>query len=244
MFSLTKGDPIAIINKGKTKKFLYVTDNYTGTNDTIKLQNDTFFELIPDKPRFSYFIAGPSGVGKSTLASGLIQKYHKMYPESKIIMFSRCKVDEDMAYSKIKNFTKQIEFTEIVGTSLEYDEENMLFIFDDVTSIIDDKERKSVFDIIVDILEVGRKKKINIIITSHLINNSDKKLNRTIMNECSNIIFFPGSGTVRNIAYFLKEYLGKSKKEIDELIKIKSRWVLLHLTHPQYFISEYIAGSL
>jgi len=70
------GVPIAYINGGKlNNKILYVDQKKEGVKD-INLTKGKFEMLMNPKTREIIYIAGPSGVGKSTLARSLIEVYN------------------------------------------------------------------------------------------------------------------------------------------------------------------------
>ena len=62
---------------------------------TILIKNGTV-ELIPnpDKREILY-ICGPSGVGKSYFTNSYAEKYHKLYPDNKVYLFSKKNEDEN-----------------------------------------------------------------------------------------------------------------------------------------------------
>lgn len=228
------GIPIAVIGK-----------EILSTNDKGKINGSSTKKIIiplPPEKRFICYISGPSGSGKSTFAANYTNMYKKLNPKNEIYIFSRGDIEDDPAFNKIKKI-KQLNY------SSEYLEDfettyfdNCLFIFDDIATIIDEKQKNQIFKIITDILEVGRKNNISCIFTSHLINMNERKLTRTILNESHFIVLFPGSGHVHGIEYVLKTYYGKTKKQIESLLQIKTRWLYIHTHSPQYYLAEYQFG--
>jgi hypothetical protein len=87
-------------------------------------------------------------------------------------------------------------------------------------------------------MEVGRKLNCNMIITNHLVIPNEKKFARTLLNEINMISLFPKSGSSQQIKYALKTYWGMNNKQIDKILDLKSRWVIISKTYPQYVLYE------
>jgi hypothetical protein len=198
---------------------------------------------LPDLTgRFVEYIAGPSGVGKSTIAAGLAREWSKVNPGSPIYIFSRTNARDDPAFKGLK--LKQITLddtlvSEPIDISTEVKEGGSLMIFDDCCTISNDKIKKSIEKLMMDGMEVGRKLLCNCIITNHLINPNERGLGRTIMNEMNYLTIFPKrSGSVKQINYALKNYLGLDEHQIDEIMKLPSRWVRISKNYPKHVVYE------
>jgi hypothetical protein len=89
-----------------------------------------------------------------------------------------------------------------------------------------------------DIMEIGRKLNIWLVITNHLVIPNEKKMARTIMNEMHSMTVFPKSGSAQQIRYALKTYFGLTNKQIDEIIKMPSRWITVYKSYPQYVLYD------
>ena len=126
--------------------------------------------------------------------------------------------------------------TELVGGSI--------LLFDDCNTLQNDKLKKQIDKLMGDIMEVGRKLDITIIITNHLVIPNERKMARTLLNEAQIITVFPKSGSTQQIAYALKTYFGLSKRQIDELLDLPSRWVTVYKNYPMFVMYEYGAYIL
>jgi len=197
---------------------------------------------LPDlTDRFVDYVAGPSGSGKSTIASILSHGFRKVYPKKPIYIFSRTQANKDPAFAKLKPIQIAIDediIEDPIDITKEIKEGGGLMIFDDCNTIQNDKLRKEVEKLMSDAMEVGRKLNCNIIITSHLIIPNEKKLARTILNEMHNLTIFPKSGSSQQIRYALKNYFGLNNKQIDRILQLKSRWVRISKTYPQYVLFD------
>ncbi len=196
---------------------------------------------LPDlTQRFIEYIAGPSGSGKSTIAAELAVQFKNINPDKPIYIFSRTDVKKDPAFAQLKPIQIAVDESLIedpIDVTEEFTE-GCLIIFDDCTTIYNDKVRKELEKMMADAMEVGRKLNCNMIITSHLVIPNEKKLARTILNELNMLTFFPKSGSAQQIKYALKTYWGLANKQIDTILAIKSRWIRISKTYPQYVLHD------
>lgn len=203
-------------------------------------RGEKFIPLPNQFERESVFIAGPSGSGKSTYAAEYIKGYLDLFPGNDFYAFSRVDIKNDAAFDNLNPSQVMIDIN-LVKNPIDISKEinkPCIVLFDDITTIQDDKIRKAVEKIVADILEVGRKMKIYIIYTCHLIIGNERKLARTIMNEMTSLTVFPRSGAFQQISYAISTYFGIPKKEIQKYRNIDSRWITLFKNYPQFMLSE------
>lgn len=184
------------------------------------------------------YIAGPSGSGKSTLAAKYIETYKKLFPQNPVIIFSR--KDSDPVLDKLKPLRFIIDES-IVTEPIDIIKElpgGGCILFDDCNTFQDDKIKKAVAKLMHDILEIGRSMGIYCIVTSHLINPNERKDSRTIWNEAHTITIFPKSGNRHGMVYALKNYCGFDNKQINKILSLPSRWVLIGKQFPNYVLHE------
>jgi hypothetical protein len=242
MLNYTTGVQIAKVYglKGdKTGKQLYLNANNNDDRQPI-IQNVRVEPRLNPFERTVSYIAGPSGSGKTSYALNIIKPYLELYPDKPFFLFSRTDYKDDPAYKGLKPLqipinesiiTHPIDITkELVGGSIVF--------FDDCNTIHDDKMRKSIEKLIADILEVGRKLDITIVITSHLVIPNEKKMARTILNEMQSLTVFPKSGSSQQIRYCLKQYYGTTNNQIDKILGLKSRWVTISKSYPNYVLYD------
>jgi len=208
------------------------------------------FQPIPneDIEREIIYTAGASGSGKSTWASKYIQEYNKCYPNNRIIIFSR--IDHDKAYDdlykngKINQKPMRIKLDEtLIDDPIELEElRNSICIFDDIDSMKEKDLQKEIYRLRSEILLQGRHFHITAIIMNHQI--MDFKNTRDILNESHKIIMFPKSGSSYHIKRCLKEYCGVSEEDIKKIMKLPSRWFMIHRHYPNYIVSEHDAFFL
>jgi hypothetical protein len=102
--------------------------------------------------------------------------------------------------------------------------------------ISDKKQREAVYNILNQILEIGRHDNISCLITNHLATAG--KDTRRVLNECHAVVYFPFSGSAKQINYLLIEYLGLDKKDISKIKKLKTRWCCVYKNYPQIVMTE------
>jgi hypothetical protein len=246
MLNTSRGTPVAMIDGGENDgKIIYVDEKCTkdnGFDEIDLLEGGTvrpFMDFINE--RCVCFLGGPAGSGKSTFAINLIKDYLKLFPETEFYLFSRTDGRKDPAFKGVK--INQIKLDEsILENPIDIEKElgsrKSILFFDDCGTIINDDVRKYVEKLMMDIMEVGRRLQINIIITNHLINPNDRKFGRVLLNEMQFFCCFPRSGSSYQIRYCLKNYFGLSKKQIDHIMKLPSRWVYISKKYPMTVMSE------
>lgn len=255
--SENKSIPILQLTKPNTRKttpvVVYLTDmgqlseeelerhrmsnELNGTEDRQEIMfNGSEPSPLPDiNQRSVLYCFGPSGSGKSTYVREFIRNFVRIYPDAPIFLFSR--VEEDPAFSEFDiihvPLCDQLLNAPIMAADLP---RGSLCIFDDIDSIDDKEIRECVMSIRSDILEIGRHRRLHCCVTSHLA--SDYRKTRTIINEATQITFFPGNpqGAIRQ---FLNVKLGLDKKTCDQILKSPSRWVTISPRFPMFYFDKY-----
>jgi hypothetical protein len=192
------------------------------------------------------FVAGPSGSGKTTYAVNYIKEFKKMFPKIKdVIVFSRSDADPKIDCLEPKPMRIKID-ENLIKKPIDIKAlANSVCLFDDVDTIQNNKIRDIVLKLRDDINQCGRKYNIYCVCTGHQVTNY--KSTRELLNESQAITFFPKSGSVYGIKYFLKNYCGLSKDEVEKIMNLPSRWVTICKTYPNYILYDsgaYIIGTL
>lgn len=211
-----------------------MTNGHVGTEYKT---NDGVFSLCCNNDpnqRDSIYITGPSGSGKSTFIGNFIKEYIKRNPTNDIVLFSM--KDEDPALDPYHPMRIKID-RGLIDDPIDLAElENSLVIFDDIDQIGDKKLQNAVHNLRDRILEVGRSKNISICTVAHQITNY--KASRICLNEADYVIFFPKSGSKYQVSYFLKNYAGMSKDDINKVFNLKTRWCILKKSYPMAVIYQ------
>jgi hypothetical protein len=256
MLNYKDGDPIAkdgnkIIFLNKDEKSQYnslsessSSESYDNSNEESSREiytNNKLEPLLDMQNRSVSYISGPSGSGKSTHAVMLIKRFLKVHPEKSFYLFSRTDYKTDPVFNGM-HVNQVIIDESILKDPIDITKEltgGCIILFDDCNTIQNDKIKKAIDKLLSDILEIGRKLQIWIVVTNHLVIPNEKKVARTIMNELHSLTVFPQSGSVQQICYALKQYFGLNKKQIDQIVQLKSRWVTINKHYPMYVIYEH-----
>jgi hypothetical protein len=244
-FSFKEGKPIAqMFGPGKlNKKFLYISEK-EGEIDKLYSPEYTFEMLPNDIERQVFLICGPSGVGKSTLASGIIEKYLKVYPKSKFILFSRKEYDPVLDGLEPYRVPIDKSLVERPPDARKHIINGSIIVFDDCDTIPNDKQKRIVAKIKNDILETGRDKFLYCIVITHLIRGDERKDSRRNLNESHTVTLFPRSGCDADISNYLKNGLLLDKKKIDSILALKSKFITIGKTFPLYVLYDHGAFIL
>lgn len=235
------GDPICCMTdkRNNKKKIIYINDGTVEKkNKKFSIEkNNCIFEQIPNikKKLEIIYISGPSGSGKTYYAKKYAKKYKNIYPNNNIFLFSKLLTDksiDDIAKIKRIILNQEILNNKIMPEDLK----DSLVIFDDIGSIRDPKIKKEVYDIVHDCITIGRHYNIKIIITTHLLTNY--KETRSVINECDYVVIFPKSGNYKQIKYFLENYIGCDKYQINKILNLPSRWICIRKIYPTCILHE------
>lgn len=182
------------------------------------------------------FVSGPTGSGKSTFASVYIKQFLKLHPKSKVYIVSA--IPNDEVLDSIKPKPKRLKIDEKMYEKPIPIElfENSIILFDDVDNIRDKKIKEAIQKLRDDVLANGRHYNINVISLTH--NPTNNKETKSSLLESNSIVMFPHGGDDYHIKRVLKEYLSIPTKKIDEILKMKSRWIFINKSYPKYMISE------
>ncbi len=173
------------------------------------------------------YIAGPTGSGKSTYAASFIKEYKKMYPGNQVILFSN--EMQDKVIDEVDPIRFQLDES-IVEKPIEKEElSDSLCVFDDIDAMTNKKIQNAVEILRDNLLKEGRKHGIYVLCTAHQITNY--KQTRSVLNDCDTVVFFPKSN-IYGIKYYLSKYAGLTKQQIEEIIKLPSRWVAFYKHYP------------
>ena len=196
----TEKDGRAICQVGK--KIVYLHEEEGGDKE-IKIKEEKFIPAIDKKTeREIYFIAGPSGSGKSYFTKQYIEVFHKTFPKRKVYMFSALEDDKTLDHLKyIKRIKiKDPEFLRADFTIKDF--KDTLIIFDDVDAI-STKSIVAQLTAIQDMtMNLGRHENLFFCYTSHLLYNGIKT--KKILSECHKATIFPLTSSKKTCIIFVR----------------------------------------
>ena len=212
---------------------------------SVELPPESQFQLIPSPKkdvREIWYIAGPSGSGKSYIAKGLAERYRRMFPDRPVYLVSKLKEDETLDAMK-GGPPRRLDVQKLVDNPLKD-----LDLLADSMIILDDYDTftkpfdKAVQKLIDDIATMGRHSNTTMLCLSHYLSNYAKT--RLLLCEATHFVLYPAATGNHALNYLLQTYLGFDKDETAAIRKIKSRWVCIHKNFPQWVVSEHSANLL
>jgi hypothetical protein len=209
---------------------------------SINLHDGSTFQLVPSpdpKKREVFYIAGASGSGKSYIAKGLAEMYHKLFPSRSVYLIS--KLEEDSTLDTMKPPPKRINIQTLIDDYPELDEfADCCVIFDDYDTFTGPAE-KVVHKLIDDLATMGRHTNTTMLCLSHYLTNYKKT--RLLLNEATHIIVYPMATSFHALSYLLKTHVGLTKDDCRDLKKM-GRWVCIYKHYPQWLVSTHHARVL
>ena len=206
----------------------------TGLGDEV--DDEGIFELLPSpdpKKREVWYIAGQSGSGKSYIAKGLADMYHKLYPERGVYLISKLKEDETL--DKLK-FLKRLNIQSFIDDYPDLEEfKDCMIIADDYDTLTGDAQ-KTIEKLIDDLAIMGRHTNTTMLCLSHYLTNYKKT--RLLLNEATHIVVYPLSTSYHALRYLLKSYVGVDEDDLKRQRRYGSRWLSYAKGFPQFMISQ------
>ena len=202
------------------------------TSKEINIHNGEFMLLPTPKKTNRIYIAGSTGVGKSTWIANYLKQYTKIYGDRPIYLFSDA--PNDPTLDNIKGLIRIVLNDKLVSKPIETMElADSVCIFDDVDSISNKKIKQAVLVLYDAILKKGSSKdNIELIVSSHAM--SDYQATRNVLINCNYIVFFPQSPV--GAQYTLKKF-GLNKEQVQRLLSVPSRWCCFHKNYPFFAIT-------
>lgn len=208
-------------------------------NKEVELEDGIFEPIIIPNKHNVFYMCGASGSGKSYLAGQVAKNYKKMYPKREVFLIS--KLEKDETIDKMK-FIKRIDVTTFFESAPVLDEfTDSLVIFDDYEGF-DKKLFEIVIALINDIAITGRHTNTDLILCQH--NFTNYKATRMILLEVTHIVIYPASASNQALRYLLGTYCGLDTKQIQEVKKMKSKFVCLYRHHPNFLLGQTFAKLL
>lgn len=265
-----KSKPIAKIKSGKYAGYIvYLLNEKDDNDDDDKIFSDFKsltlkdgkFELIiepPTEQRTVLTCFGQSGSGKTYLINDLIEQIIKNsdFHVNNYILFCKKPMELEKSFSdltkkKLKQINLENENLVLNPLDLKNKEDidmvrNSVIVMDDINTLSRaDKFKKQLRENILsfrdDLLEVSRSYKTTILLTEHLSCNANST--KTILNESNVVVVYLGSG-VGSYYRLLNFYLGLTKKQIDYLMKLPTRYIMFIRKIPMIYLTENMIGFI
>ena len=89
-----------------------------------------------------------------------------------------------------------------------------------------------------DYVKNGRHEKIDVAFLNQECRMGKKS--KVILTMFTSLVIFPSSNVYQN-SRLLKEHIGMSKTQVEKVLKLQSRWVMINRSVPQYVL--YTGGA-
>jgi hypothetical protein len=202
-------------------------------------KSTSLFPLITE-PSFRAFITGGSGSGKTFFVSEFL-KVNKPRKGAGIFMFSP--FDEDPSIKnkniipiKLENYEEEYQRP----FDIEDLPKGSICIFDDIMTY-NKNYRQLYIDTMETLYERGRHLDISTICIQH--NPLMGSKGKIQLRESMYYVCFP-KYNMRDTKVLLKSYTGMTTDQINEVVNLDSRWVMVKKSVPNYYVAEHSIGLL
>lgn len=226
------------------RKFLYITPS-SETAEEYKVPEGKILRPIlmeqADGAPLRIFIAGFSGCGKSWITGKMMDDFYNRHkPKAKpIALFTATDKDENFGKIANKACFHRIRLDEHLYDNpmdVETELRDTLAVFDDYEQHKQPHVVEAVNDIRRNCLNVGRKAGIPVIIVRQKL--LDRHKTDVILNSVHAVAMFPHGASKFQANNYLERYLGMNKKEIQKVLKLSSRWIIVQINAPSFVLYE------
>ena len=247
-------EPVALVKAEDDNKkhplhnsFLHIDRSDDPSEGTKKATSplDCRFELTPptkSRDRRAWHICGPSGVGKSHLASQIAINHLKLFPDRQMHLVSKLTQDDTIdrmpGLQRLDHENFVFEEPDINALS------NGLVTFDDVDSI-DQPHYKAIHKFVDDVATMGGSHHstqggVSMMHITHSIANH--RLTRLLLLESHYKMVFPLATNAHSLNCTLEKCVGMNKGQIAGLKKMGGRFALIHTFYPNFMITKCTAN--
>lgn len=202
----------------KRRKRMWVSyDKPTDGMTEYRCKTDEHVQMLAhilSNQRFSAYVSGASGSGKSVAIADMLRMLKKD-PKTRhkpIYLFSAVTEFSDPAYAGLDIKHVGYEKKELLLQLTVDHLKESITLWDDYNQSQDEEVNKYMLRLLTNVLELGRKMEIDAIVVNH--NTRDFGKTRAVIFECDTYVLFPA--TNRNASLkFLREYGDMSKLELE-----------------------------
>lgn len=212
---------------------------------SIEIPSQFVFELLPKFPskssntRDTLFLSGASGCGKSYAMKQFAENYDIIHGgKNKIYLISM--LDTDATLDRADCVINRLNLQSLVDDPININSgeiDNSLILFDDIDPLLDGSDKgmkEALLKLMNDILTTGRHTNTSMMFASHA--GANGRNTKYVLAESDYWILYPKGGTSPyNMEYLLKNKLGLSKSQIEEITR-SGKTVALHKGIPMFLI--------
>lgn len=224
--------------------------------DQFRLETQQEITPLPTQERQVIFCSGPQNSGKTHRMAWYCYYWSKMFPDRPIIIISRLDHDETFDHDQFSVLERKIQRMKPDQGWLEQrpkleEFQDCLVCFDDImcSNWVEDSDYKEqskmnkmiqsiVEELAIDIAQNGRHHHIGLFVTSHDLYDKGRGVGKMV-KDCTDFILYPPKSSEHHLNYFVTEYIGLTKKKLEEMKSIQSRWIWIHKDAPRYFMWDH-----
>jgi len=239
--------------------YKYHINHVCNLNQRYHLISDNPIEPLPTTKRQVIYACGSQESGKSYRLASYIYHWIHMFPDRPVVLISRHDYDPTFDMNTRDGFGNLERHIQRMKPSMDWIErkfkleefQDCLLAFDDITcSNWSDnpdykeqaKENKLIQDYLielaVDCVQNARHTNTGVFITNHNLYDKNRGLSK-VLSDITDTIVFPPTASDHHLTYYLKDYMGLNKENIDEIKASQSRWVWIHRNAPRYYITDH-----
>lgn len=230
--------------KSKKNPELQIEDNTFTLPEYNEESNHNFIlELSPYTPEnqtLRITVVGASGTGKTYFMGSFLKRFVEKNGYQ-VIMFTTHKYDPSIDKRGFDVVRVNIDDDDIINAvkykEKLFDMENLaksFVLFDDTFDSQSKLRSKFFTDLSSDIAQNSRKYDIS---SGYIIHNTDYSRTRMILSEATHIVLFLNSSRSMN-KRIMKTYLGLEDDEINYLLDLDSRYLILKNSAPLFLMTE------
>lgn len=180
-------------------------------------------------------VTGMPKCGKTFWINEYVNAYIQLYKNT-VFLITRNKNDDTISKDINKYIVINVDDEMLKDLPQIQDFANSLVIFDDIESSSSSKCTEKMYSLMSDIAKNGRHYNITLIFSNQECRMGVKT--KPILACTTGFVIFPKNCALYQMRLLLKEHMGYTKKEIEMVLDINSRWVYLNRSSPQYVISD------
>lgn len=184
------------------------------------------------------FLGARRGAGKSYLCEMIMNEYAKRNPKKRIFYISKIRkgVTDDIKLPKRSLRMDVMDDFIPLRDDLSIFHDSLMCFDDIYDSRLTKKQKADLLSTIRDLMENSRHDNISIIMTAHMF--IDRGSTLSILNELSHIVVYPRFSNTYQIKRVLHEYVGLSNNDVDDVVRVKSRYVIISTLDKKYMITQ------
>lgn len=211
---------------------------YKDTIPYVKLREFEFLEKLPLplEEHEVIFCTGPPKCGKTYWVNEYVKMFKHIF---KLPVFRISRVDHDETLKQNEgNYLNVPVDDDLVKNPLKLEDfHDSLVIFDDIESSEFPKATKMAYNLLDDMCKNGRHHRIAVIYCNQECRQGIKT--KAILSTVTTLVIYPKNASIYQTERLLKDHVGMSKIQINDALKLNTRWEVISKACPQYIMYEH-----